>query len=230
MKCSAVVVAAGSGSRIKSEIPKQLLHLGGIPLFLWSLHVFQKMEKVNEILLVVPRDKAGNFRELLPDGSEVKWVTGGPRRQDSVKAGLERVSLDAQIVLIHDAARPFFSPQLVDRLIDSAAEQGASIPVAPVSETLKEVSQGRVIRTLSREQIYRAQTPQAFRREILIEIFQSVPQDRTWTDEASMLEFAGVPVAAVQGDQRNIKITLAEDFHYAEYLLSQMKLEAPDHK
>ena len=221
MKCAAIVVAAGSGSRIKSEIPKQLRRLGGIPLFLWSLRVFQKMERVNEILLVVPRDKTGAFRELLPDGLAVKWVAGGPRRQDSVRAGLEVVSRDVQMVLIHDAARPFFSPQMVDRLIDTAAEQDAAIPVAPVSETLKEVSQGRVVRTLSRENIFRAQTPQAFRRQALMEIFQSVPQERTWTDEASMFEFAGVPVAAVEGDQRNIKITFAEDFHYAEYLLSQ---------
>ncbi|HEV8131699.1 MAG TPA: 2-C-methyl-D-erythritol 4-phosphate cytidylyltransferase [Acidobacteriota bacterium] len=221
MNCAAIIAAAGSGSRAHLDIPKQLLPLGGKPLFLWSLRIFEKLERVREVFLVVPEGKNGEFQKAIAENSPVKLVAGGDRRQDSVLAGLNQVSRDVDIVLVHDAARPFINAALVNALIDTAVQQGAAIPIAPVSETLKEVSHGRVIQTLDRGSIYRAQTPQVFQKEILLNVFRSVPQERVWTDEASMLESAGIPVAAVPGDERNIKITYLEDFHYAEYLLSR---------
>lgn len=220
MKCAAILAAGGSGSRASADIPKQLLPLGGRPLFVWSLNVLGKVERIREIVVAVPSGRTDQFQKAARGIPNVKWTVGGARRQDSVMAGLRAVSSDMEIILVHDAARPFITPQLLDLLIEAAAERGAAIPVAPVTETLKEVSHSRVIGTVDRSRIFCAQTPQAFRYEVLLRVFESVPQDREWTDEASMCESAGVSVTAVAGDRRNIKITYAGDFEYAEYLLS----------
>ena len=221
MKCAAIVAAGGAGSRLNREIPKQLLPLGGKPLFLWCLQVFRKVPRIQEIVVAVPAARMAEFQEAAGDLPAIRWTAGGARRQDSVRAGLEVVSPNMEIVLVHDAARPFITPQLVNLLIDTTGEHAAAIPVTPVADTLKEISHSRVVRTMDRSQVVCAQTPQVFRREALQRVFQSMPQDQVWTDEASMLEAAGVPVAVIAGDKRNIKITYPEDFQYAEYLLRQ---------
>ncbi|MBI4456180.1 MAG: 2-C-methyl-D-erythritol 4-phosphate cytidylyltransferase [Acidobacteria bacterium] len=223
MKGAAIVAAGGLGSRLNQDVPKQLLLLGGLPLFLWSVLALEKVERIHEIVLVVPGGGMPDFQKAAQGVSKLKWTTGGARRQDSVRHGLDIVTAALEVVLVHDAARPFISPQLVDLLIDTASERGAAIPVTPVTETLKEISHAQVIRTVDRSRIFCAQTPQVFRREALVRVFQSVPQDRVWTDEASMFEFVGLPVAAVAGDKRNIKITYPEDFQYAEHLLGQIQ-------
>ena len=219
MKCAAIVAAGGSGSRLNPEIPKQLLSLAGKPLFLWCLHVLAGVSRVQEIVVAVPPDRSAEFQRAAADLPDIRWTIGGARRQDSVRAALEAVSADVEMILVHDAARPLITQQLVDLLIDTAAEHEAAIPVTPAAETLKEIAHGLVVRTLDRSRTFCAQTPQAFRREILERTFRSLPQDQVWTDEASMLEAAGVPVAVVAGDKRNIKVTYPEDFQYAEYLL-----------
>jgi 2-C-methyl-D-erythritol 4-phosphate cytidylyltransferase len=185
------------------------------------VNAFRKVERLIEIVIAVPADRAGQFQAAARDMGDIRWAIGGARRQDSVRAGLEACSAAVDYVLVHDAARPFITPQMVDLLIDTAHEYGAAIPVTPVAETLKEVSHGRVIQTVDRGRIFFSQTPQAFRRNLLHRGFESTPQDSTWTDEASMLESLGIPVATVPGDKRNVKITYPEDFQYAEYLIGR---------
>ncbi|MBI3939997.1 MAG: 2-C-methyl-D-erythritol 4-phosphate cytidylyltransferase [Acidobacteria bacterium] len=225
MKCAAIVAAGGSGSRLNPDTPKQLLPFGGCPLFLWSVNVFLKVKRITEIAVAVPADRIAQFQQAAQGIPNILWATGGVRRQDSVRAGLRATSSDLDVVLVHDAARPLITPQLVDLLIDTAHQYGAAIPVTPVTETLKAVLHSRVVRTLDRSGIFCAQTPQAFHREMLQRVFESVPPEQNWTDEASMLEFLGLPVAVIPGDRRNIKITYPEDFQYAECLLGQTSKE-----
>ena len=222
MKCATIVAAGGYGSRFSAGTPKQLIPLGGRPLFVWCLRVFEQVKAVREIVVVVPPGLHAEFCEAARGIARLKWAAGGARRQDSVRAGLEAVSEDVEIVLVHDAARPFISLSMVEHLVEAAAHYGAAIPVAPVVETLKEVVAERVVATVDRSRIFCAQTPQAFRRELLASLFDAAPQDQVWTDESSMAEFLGVAVAAVPGERRNIKITYPEDLRYAEYLAAEI--------
>ncbi|HEY2931385.1 MAG TPA: 2-C-methyl-D-erythritol 4-phosphate cytidylyltransferase [Acidobacteriota bacterium] len=221
MNCAAIIAAAGSGSRLGSSDPKQLLLLGNIPLFLWSVRAFRRVPAVTRIIMVVPGQRMNDFRRVAQASQNLTWVEGGLRRQDSVRAGLGAVGEETDVVLVHDAARPFVTPRLVELLIDGAWRHGAAIPIAPVTESLKRVSEGQVVQTVERSGLFLAQTPQAFRREMLRKVFSSVPGERTWTDEASMFEYAGLSVVAVEGDYRNIKITYPEDLKYAEFLLHE---------
>jgi len=224
MHVTAIIAAGGRGRRLGAAVPKQALLLGGRPMLQWSVEAFLACGRVNEIVVVVPPEWLASPPEYLRRGG-LRLVAGGERRQDSVANGFDAASVASDVILIHDAARPLVDEGLIGRVIDAAAEGGAAIVAAAARDTIKwapakgdEVP--RVIeRTLSRDAIYLAQTPQAFRRDVLREAVALGRAGVEATDEAALAEQAGHPVRVVEGGARNMKVTTGEDLVIAEALL-----------
>ncbi len=222
MFVSAIIVAGGRGTRLGADRPKQLLEIGGRSMLQWSAGAFDAHPSVGEIVVVLPKG-------LLPVDIEAQkgrlaFAEGGERRQDSVASGFAASSAAADIVLVHDAARPFVSGALISRVIEAAAAHGAAVPARRASDTVKRAPAGggQVLETIPRETIWLAQTPQGFRRDVLAAAMAGAGGADV-TDEAMAAERAGYPVHVVEGDERNVKITTAEDldrarkFHPAEF-------------
>jgi len=224
-RVGAVLVAAGSSTRVGGTTPKQFQMLGVRPLFVVSMGIL--LEVAEEVSVVVPsahRELAETQLRaagLLPgDGATaIRVVDGGTRRQDSVRAGLAALSPDIDIVLIHDAARPFASCELTRRVVEAAERTGAAVPAVPVPDTVKREDDGEVVATLDRSVLRLVQTPQGFRRVVLESAYDALG-DRDVTDDASAVEAAGHPVAVVEGLPSNRKITTEGDFDEARVLVS----------
>jgi len=225
MKTVAVVPAAGSGSRMNREVSKQYLSLAGKPVLVHTLEALEACPGVESLCVVVAPQDLSTVRDevLAPWGlrKTAAIVPGGRERQDSVRAGLEAVARDADIVLIHDAVRPFISAELVERCIRAAAETGAAALGVPVKDTVKEVTpDGRIVKTCDRTVIWLAQTPQAFRRDIIERAHREAFRDGfRGTDDTSLVERLGIAARMIPGDYGNIKITTLEDLAVAEVLL-----------
>ena len=220
----AIIAAAGQGVRMGGNRAKQFLQLDGVPIIIHTLKRFEHCAAIDECILVLPAadaagflDQAGKFglRKL----SQV--VAGGASRRDSVFCGLRAIrEATVEIVAVHDGVRPFVSAGEIDRTIAAAREHGAAVLVAPATDTIKEVEQGRVIRTLPREKLRHALTPQCFRYDLLRRAYeQSTEADGDITDDSMLVERLGETVAVVEGDPRNIKITRPEDIALAEIIL-----------
>jgi 2-C-methyl-D-erythritol 4-phosphate cytidylyltransferase/2-C-methyl-D-erythritol 2,4-cyclodiphosphate synthase len=217
MQVSAIIAAGGSGTRLGGSAPKQFLRLGdGRTILERSVAAFAAHHRVSEVVVALPPDAA--FELAAADG-RIRRVTGGARRQDSVANAFDAVSRATEVVLVHDAARPFVSNDVISRAIDAAAEHGAAIVAIPVSDTVKQVTMedGRrvVAGTIPRESIYLAQTPQAFRRDVLAAAVAAGRGGAHATDEAALAELAGYAVHIVEGDDNNVKITTAADLERA---------------
>ena len=227
-----VVVAAGRGVRL-GGIPKQFRDLGGVPLLLRALEPFLSHPEVAMIVTVVPPEEALRPPDWLADiiGLRLRVVAGGDERHDSVRAGLAALSAACEIVLIHDGARPFPSPEVIEQVITIARSGRAAIAALPLGDTLKEAERtddGVVVRrTIPRDELWRAQTPQAFPRG-LIERAYLEGREIPATDDAQLVERLGVPVVLVPDLSNNLKITTAEDLQIAEALLSH-RLAARNH-
>jgi 2-C-methyl-D-erythritol 4-phosphate cytidylyltransferase len=223
MQSLAILVAAGRGERMGAGRPKAFLELAGESLLLRAARVFDAAPSVSRIVAVVPEDEIAAARLLLaPVRKLAAVVRGGERRQDSVRAGLEQAPAGFDgVVLVHDAARPLVDVDLVEAVAREAAAAGAALPVVPVVDTVKRVRDGLVVETLAREDLGAAQTPQGFRRALLVEAYEAAFRDGlTVTDEAMAVERLGAPVRAVAGSPRNRKITTPEDLAWAEGVLS----------
>ena len=215
----AVVVAAGRSQRMGGR-DKLVSDLAGRPVLAWSLAALAASSCVERIVVVRSGgDVNGAQPAWFPD-KVVAVVAGGARRQDSVAAGIRALphGEDSRVVLVHDGARPLVTPALVDAVAAAAAEAGAAIPVLPVAETLKRVDGGEVRATVDRSGVATAQTPQAIRWDVLRTAIARVPfeTERELTDEAALLEAAGITVRAIPGEAANRKITVAEDLVLAE--------------
>lgn len=212
-RAALVLAAAGTGSRFGSETPKQFLLHQGRPVYLRSLDVFVPF--VAEAVIVVHHDWIARVKEDLEKEAlpiTVKVEEGADTRQASVGCGLTRLDPGIEIVMVHDAARPFISAGLVESVLSMTFLQGACIPVLPVGDTVKEIEKGQIVRTIPRESLGLAQTPQGFRREYLEQAYERARRTGfQGTDEASMVEQLGVKIATVTGESRNIKITWRED-------------------
>jgi len=217
MHVTAIIAAGGSGRRLGAAVPKQLLELGGISLLQRSVEAFTTHPAIADVIVALPAGLAQNPPAWL---SGIRVVEGGERRQDSVANAFEALSEASEIVLVHDAARPFVTPDVIDRAIAGAAAHGAAIVAIPVSDTVKRVTHaahadGVIVETLPREEIVLAQTPQAFRRDVLKAAIAVGRTEATATDEAMLAERAGHLVHVVAGDAANIKITTAADLETA---------------
>jgi len=199
-------------------VDKQWLKLGDRPILAWSLRAFGQCDAVHEIVVVTTDAARPRVSELLAQLKvRADIVQGGARRQDSAMAGLEAAS-DADWVVIHDAARPFVTTDLISRGLEAARETGAAIAAIPVTDTVKVVDGITIASTPPREQLWAAQTPQVFRRSLLVEAHRSHPE--TATDDAQLVERLGVAVRVFEGGYGNIKITTPLDLQLAEALVS----------
>ncbi len=222
--CIAIIVAGGIGKRLRAAEPKQFVPVAGRPLVAHTLQRFQECPAVDEITLVLPRDRIDESKARLEPFLPAKTrevVAGGDTRQASVSEGLRRIDGErAPLVAVHDGARPLADPLLIERVIRAARECGGAIAAVPVVETLKEVEDEIVQRTVERSRFYRAQTPQCFYFEVLKRAFDRASEEGfIGTDEAALVERTGAPVRIVPGSERNIKVTTPDDMKLVEFYL-----------
>ncbi len=224
MSVAVIIPAAGFGTRMNVDQPKQYLLLAGLPVLVRAVRPFYEEPQVSGIVVVAPAERLAETRALLAEhglaADQVVVVAGGKRRQDSVKAGLEALDERVEMVLVHDGARPLVSAELIRRCLQAAVSDGAAIAAVPVKDTLKRGdSRGKVEATVDRRFLWQAQTPQVVRRKLLERAYRENGDEET-TDESSLLEKAGIPVTLVLGDEENLKITRPEDLVVAEKLLA----------
>jgi 2-C-methyl-D-erythritol 4-phosphate cytidylyltransferase / 2-C-methyl-D-erythritol 2,4-cyclodiphosphate synthase len=225
---SVILVAAGRGLRAGGGTPKQLLDLGGQTMLRRSVVACDAHPDVDELIVVLPAEFVEDGPALVgATRARSRVVAGGERRQDSVRAGFGAVHSDARLVLIHDAARPFLSRAVIDRVLAAAEVTGAAVPAVQASDTVKRVGSdaaglGRrcVSETIPRSAVWLAQTPQGFRREVLAAAIAESAGQAEATDEAQLVEWMGGEVQVVDGEPGNVKVTTAEDVAQARAALA----------
>jgi 2-C-methyl-D-erythritol 4-phosphate cytidylyltransferase len=232
MQVLVILPAAGLGTRMAGPQPKQFLALDGVPILIHSLRAFASVQRVTAIYVAVRTTEIDRVEAQIAEygfANRVRVVAGGDTRQESVSHAL--AALPAQpddIVLIHDAVRPLIDAATIDRTIDAVAQSGAAIVGMPAIDTIKQVERtahgALITSTIPRECVVLAQTPQGFRYSLLQRAFAEANADGfVGTDEASLVERAGIPVAVVHGSQVNLKITQPGDLELAEFYLHQRK-------
>lgn len=222
----AIIAAAGQGKRLRSKRAKQFLELEGVPVIIHTLRRFEQCAAIQQVVVVLPAPDVSGFLAMAGLHGLRKLarvVQGGQTRAESVWRGLQSIRpATAEIVAVHDGVRPFVTPDEISRTVAAAHVSGAAILAAPVIETIKEVENASVRRTLAREGLRRALTPQCFRYALLREAYERAKDlGADVTDDSSLVERLGVAVTIVDGDARNIKITRPEDLAFAEILLKQ---------
>jgi 2-C-methyl-D-erythritol 4-phosphate cytidylyltransferase len=228
MSAAALIPAAGRGLRTGLEIEKQFIQLGGKPLLAYTLDRFEHTPGIDCVVVIVPpgRESFCYHKIVVPEGLRkvTHIVAGGETRQHSVAAGFRCVDASVDAVVIHDGVRPFVSPSLIQAAIDVALQDGCAVAAVPESDTLKRVSgEGMVLETVDRRNLWRAQTPQAFRRRVLQQVLAyAADHNLDATDEAFLVESLSGPVRILQGSAWNFKITSREDLLLAELLLGQL--------
>jgi 2-C-methyl-D-erythritol 4-phosphate cytidylyltransferase len=216
---SVIVVAAGEGRRMGGSLRKPWLELAGVPVVARTVERFASLDFTRDIILVVHPDDVARAEALGKRFPALCVVQGGAHRVESVRAGIAAVSKDATLVAVQDGVRPLVTEAVIRRTCEAALKTGAALPVVPVLATLKEVGEsGSVSRTVAREKLFEAQTPQVFRVELLRRAYDALG-DANVTDDAQVVEKLGHAVAAVEGSRHNIKITTPEDLKLAELFL-----------
>ena len=221
--CGAVIVAAGSASRMKG-IDKVMAPLQGEPMILRTIRNFQECDCISEIVIVTREDLILPIRELCAGMDKVTAVVaGGDSRQESVGNGLNALSKKVKLAAIQDGARPFGTWQLIDRVVRAANSYGAAAPAIPVKDTIKVVSGGVVTNTPDRKTLNAVQTPQVFDLDLLRAALKKAKEDGAEvTDDCSAVERLGMSIKIVEGDERNIKITTPMDLKIAELILEEL--------
>lgn len=225
----AIIAAAGLGKRMSGDRPKQFLELAGIPIIFHTLKIFEHCDAIHEVILVLA---AAEIQDFLTRSKEfdlrkvVAPVPGGRTRAESILNGLRAISADtADIVAVHDGVRPFVTPDEIAQTIAAASAEGAAVLVSTPVDTMKEVADGFIRRTLDRSTLRNALTPQCFQYRLLRRAYDQVDvMDASLTDEASLVERLGARIAVVEGNARNIKITRPEDIVIAQALLKRTEL------
>lgn len=228
---TAIIVAAGAGTRFSrhsdNNIPKQFLEIAGKPLVIHTIQRFEECPQIDEIVLVLSAAHLESFLQIRKNHNFKKLskiVEGGASRAESVWNGLTAIdSKTAEIVAVHDGARPLVSVAEISAVVGKAQETGAACLVAPVTDTIKEISANEIVGTIDRVKLRRALTPQCFRYEILRRALLENNLSETATDESYLVERTGVTVSVVEGSSKNIKITHREDFALAEILLRNLE-------
>lgn len=220
MKTAGIIVSAGKGSRFGGSLPKQFYPLIGKPVVAWSLLCFERSELIDEIYLVIDLKYLKKYQKIIDEygiKKIIKIVKGGRERQYSVFNGINSIEGKCDIVVVHDAVRPFVTDTLLSKIIRTAQRFGSAVPGVKAIDTLKAVNKNFVERTIDRKHIYAIQTPQAFRYEILKSAHIKARESKyTGTDDAELVEMAGGRVRIVEGDYRNVKITTKYDILIGE--------------
>ena len=226
MSFGVVIAAAGQGKRMGSSEKKQFIHLQNKPVLYHSVQLFKVIPHIKEIVVVTNREDIVRTQEMLLDLAPVKVVAGGEERQESVFLGLKALQ-DVQYVLIHDAARPFSTQHLIERVMGKAMETGAAIPAVPVKDTIKIVGSDReVVQTPPRQSLWAVQTPQAFRLSTILDAHQQASENGfIGTDDSMLMEWLGQKVAVVDGEYTNVKLTTPEDLKLGENILEKRREE-----
>ena len=225
----ALVPAAGRGLRMGGSVPKQFLSLGGEPLIIQSLRMLQAAPVIDRIILAVPSAEVEYCEDEIVSRygftKVTKIVVGGAERQDSVRCALAEVPSDTEIVLIHDAVRPFVTLRMITEVVTMARKEGAAIIALPMRDTVKQVrTDGMIERTVDRAALWLAQTPQAFRRDWIETAHRKAHAEGVRaTDDAFLVEWLGHSVAVVEGSGENIKVTRPEDLVIGEAILASRK-------
>jgi len=221
----AIVVAAGKGTRLGGDRPKQFLELAGVPIIVHALRQFERCREISEVVTVLPAEETAGFESAVNrfNLQKVKRViAGGATRAQSVRRGLESIA-DANIIAIHDGVRPFVTPDEIDRVVQAAEQNEAAILTAPVSDTIKRIEANRIVETLPRAELRRALTPQCFRFALIKRAYQDLDaleaEGRDVTDDSLLIERLGIEVVSVEGSARNIKITTQEDLALGEAIM-----------
>jgi 2-C-methyl-D-erythritol 4-phosphate cytidylyltransferase len=227
-RATAVVLAAGDSRRLGGDTPKTYLPIAGRPLVLRTLDRLFAAASVDRVILVVAADQIARCDSMLRADAALKnrpWLlqAGGATRQESARCGLERLAADAEIVIIHDGARPFVSAGLIDRCVEMAAEKRAVVVGLPVRDTIKAVSPDHWIQaTPERSALWEIQTPQVFQRELILSAHARAEREGVQvTDDAMVVERMGTPVYVLEGERTNFKITVPEDVWLAETLIRE---------
>lgn len=224
--CTAVIVAAGKGKRMGTEISKQFLPLCGKEILTHTVEKFEAAKYIRDIILVTGQDSLQDVRDMM---QEYNWkkvvsvVAGGKERQDSVWNGLQAVSEDTEIVLIHDGVRPFVTEEILNDSIETAMEMGGCVAGVPAKDTIKVCNAENIaVATPDRSTLWQIQTPQTFRKELILQAYMQAKEDGfAGTDDASLAEHSGYPVKVIMGSYRNIKITTREDLLVGEAFLKE---------
>lgn len=227
MKVAAIIAAAGKGERMKAKVHKAFVLLGKEPILAHTLKAFDVSSAINEVVVVVHQSDLPKARLLAKKGKFKKIkdiVAGGKRRMDSVRVGLAAISEDADYVIVHDGCRPFIDNKMLSSVLGAADTFGAAITGMPVKPTIKQVEKGNfVCATLDRDTLVEVQTPQAFRKDILLRAYDrafapEAGDSAAATDDAALVERLGIKVKVVDGSHNNIKITTPEDLKHAKIL------------
>ena len=225
MSVLAIIPAAGSGLRMGGTTPKQFLSLEGIPIFIHTLRKFAASEAIDEIFLGVrPEETDRALSEVAKErfAKNVRLLEGGASRQETVARCLDQASADTDVVVVHDAVRPFVELAMIDQIVDAARKHGGAILGIPSVDTVKKVERQTILGTVPRERIVLAQTPQAFRFTILRQAFdRALAEGYAGTDESSLVEHDGQKVTVLMGSDRNIKITKPSDLPLARLFIAQ---------
>ena len=224
--CTAVIVAAGKGKRMGTDISKQFLPLCGKEILTHTVEVFEKADRIRDIVLVTGTDSLQDVQDMVWEygwQKVISVVAGGKERQDSVWNGLQAVSEDTEIVLIHDGVRPFVTEEILDLSIETAVEMGGCAAGVPAKDTIKVCnSENIAIDTPDRSTLWQIQTPQTFRKELIVKAYeQAKAEGFVGTDDASLAENSGYSVKVIMGSYRNIKITTKEDLLIGEAFLKE---------
>lgn len=221
-KVAALIVAAGRGTRMGGQIPKQFQHLAGKPVIAWSVQSFRKAG-VEPVFIVIDPEYRDAFAGLLATLLPTALIDGGKERQDSVRLGLEAIAAempDITHVMIHDAARPLASPQLIELLGSALDTAEGVIPAIAITDSLKKIDMGHVAASVSREHVMAAQTPQAFALSKILEAHRKLRGEKL-TDDAALFEAMGWKISVINGEIANIKLTTAEDWRLVEKMMQK---------
>ncbi len=225
MKISAIILAAGSGTRMNTAQNKQLIDIAGETVIGRTVRAFEKSESVNGITVVCKESELECFRETL--GSDFvklsSLVPGGNTRFESAKIGFSALSSDTDFVVIHDGARCLVTPEIIERVVDAAVKYGAATAATAVTDTLKTADgDGAILNTVSRKSLYAAQTPQVFSYSLYKQALEELPRDhQDITDDNMLMELTGKKVYIVDTDKENIKITTPFDVDFAEFVIKK---------
>jgi len=228
MFVTAIVAAAGKGLRLKSKTPKPFVKINGVPIIYHTLKALRKIKSIKEIILVTNKKDYPKFQNIISELGITKIVLGGKRRQDSVRNGLEYLDKDCDLVLVHDAVRPFIQKKIIEEAINTARRFGAAVVGVKLKPTVKCIdNNGCVANTLNRGRLFEIQTPQVFKKDLILQAYSKFGHLDV-TDDASLVEKLGKKVKLVEGSYCNIKITTPEDLVFAEVILRVKKRLEPE--
>ena len=226
MNTSAIIVAAGSGVRLGKSEPKAFVQIGGRTMLSYSLRVVASITAIKELVIAVPDGFESATRAEVTAASvriPVKITRGGAERQDSVRIALALTSSESDLIVIHDAARPIATAKMFEACLEAASRAGGAIAAIPLADTLKRVVDSAITETIARAELWQAQTPQTFRRDLLVAAHRRAVDERVVaTDDADLVERIGTRVEVVEGSTANIKITTPSDLAIAEAIVAGM--------